>query len=205
MLMRNYCFIAAFSVTLVCAFPMRGMGQSAAPAVEVFFGGSRLAEHDQYFSAHDDGLNLAVTGNFNRAFGLETDVNYLMSASVLSPPAFGDDYRFLAGPHVAYNGDRHVSPFAHFLVGVTHGIQNCDLFYVPPPAGCDTGDWILGRNAFTTDVGVGLDVKVFRFFWVRPLQVDYFHDFFSGAGKNKLQLSFGATFRFGSKGNSRGQ
>jgi hypothetical protein len=46
-------------------------------------------------------------------------------------------------------------------------------------------------------------VKVFRFFWVRPIQADYVHVFFSNAGENNLQLSFGFTFRFGSRGKTR--
>jgi len=45
-----------------------------------------------------------------------------------------------------------------------------------------------------------LDVRVFRFFWVRPLQADYVRVFFPNAAENNLQLSFGFTFRFGSLG-----
>lgn len=72
-----------------------------------------------------------------------------------------------------------MSPFSHVLVGLTHGRQYCggpdDLL------NCNIGNRERGGNAFTTAVGGGLDVKVFRFFWVRPIQADYVHVFFSNA------------------------
>jgi hypothetical protein len=186
--------------------PALAGAQNAAPSVEIFLGGSTLRQPGPYIVRDRNyGPTIGITANFNRTVGVELDLSAFPTAPLMGPPAFGDEYRALVGPHVAYNGDRHVSPFAHFLVGVTHGIQDCSYFDVPPLPGCDRGDGVLGSNPFTTDFGAGLDVKVFRFFWVRPLQVDWFHDFYSGAGKNRVELSFGATFRFGNKGKARGK
>ena len=175
-------------------------GQGNTPAGEIFFGGSRIWESDSYGRYQDNGLSLAATTNLNRYLGLETDLG-LITRSTPAPPAFADRFRFLAGPHFESNADKHVSPFAHFLVGVTHGSQDCD--FLNPPPGCDTGDWIAGRPAFTMDLGAGLDIKVLGPFWVRPLQADFFHEYFPGSTENKLQLSFGLTFRFGTRGKSR--
>jgi hypothetical protein len=52
-------------------------------------------------------------------------------------------------------------------------------------------------------MGGGLDVKVLRFFWIRPIEADYVHAFFSEAAENNLELSFGFAFRFGSAGRTR--
>jgi len=200
--MRKYFVIALLCASSIAAWPSNGHGQNAAPTVEVFFGGSKLWEHATGGPYHNNGRELAVTGNFNRFLGLEMDLSEFGSSAAVAPaPAYGDYSRLLFGPHFAYNANSHVSPFSHVLAGLTHGRQYCggpdDLL------NCNIGNWERGRNAFTAAVGGGLDVKVFRFFWVRPIQADYVHVFFSNAGENNLQLSFGFTFRFGSRGKTR--
>ena len=99
---------------------------------------------------------------------------------------------------MAYNGNSRLSPFGHALLGLTRdrlcGADSCYL----------TSEEI-GRNAFATAVGEGLDVKVFRFFWVRPIEADYVHAFYSGLPENNLELSLGFTVRFGSRGKARKQ
>lgn len=180
-------------------------GQDPAPAVEVFIGGSKLWEHAVGGPYHNYAVKLAVTGLFNRFFGLETDVSKTdatrLEEFLPPPPAYGDYFRFLSGPHFTYNANSRVSPFAHFLVGLTHGRQNC--FSLNPPPDCNFGNWDRGGNAFTTAIGAGLDVKVFHLFWFRPIQADYVHVFFPNAAENNLELSFGFTFRFGSSARSR--
>jgi hypothetical protein len=197
--MRKYFVITFICTGLIALWPGSGLGQGTAPDFEVFFGGSKLWEHvsgSPYRGLyHNHGLRFAATGNFNRYLGLELDLEKFPN-SPIAPPAYGDYFRFLAGPHFAYNGNSRLSPFAHVLAGLTNG-RAC-----PPTSSCFLTSDEVGKTAFTADVGGGLDVKVFRFVWVRPIQVDYVHVFLPNAPENNLQLSFGVTFRFGSIGNA---
>ncbi len=193
--MRKCFLIALLWAGIIAVWPSKSHGQNAAPAVEVSFGGSKLWEHATGGPYHNHGVELAVTGNFNRFLGLEMEFSkFGNSAAVAGAPAYGDYLRLLFGPHFAYNANSRVSPFAHIPVGLTRGRQ------CPPTSACFlTSDEVPGY-AFTAAVGGGLNVKVLRFFWVRPIQADYVHVFFPNAAENNLQLSFGLTFRFGSQG-----
>ncbi len=196
--MTRKCFVVALlSPSLVAAWPINGHGQDVTPAGKIFIGGSKLWQHvseGPYRGPyHNHGLELAVTGNLSRFLGLEMDFSKFMNSPLVTP-AYGDYFRFLAGPHLAYRANSRVSSFAHVLAGLTRG-RAC-----PPTSSCYLTSDEVGGNAFTAAVGGGLDVKVFRFFCVRPIQADYVHVFFPNAAENNLQLSFGFTFRFGSQG-----
>jgi hypothetical protein len=190
--MRRYPSMAAACMGLIAVGPVSGRAQDAAPAAEIFVGGSKLWEHaggSVYAGLyHNSGVKVAATGNFNQFLGLETDLVKFQDI----PPT--DYFRIMFGPHFAYNASSRVSPFAHALLGLTRQ-RLC-----PPTSACFLRSEEVGRNAFTIAIGGGLDVKVFRFFWLRPLQVDYVHVFFPSAPENNLQLSFGFTLRFGSAG-----
>jgi hypothetical protein len=197
--MRNTYFILLLGTTLIIARPANSFGQDHAAAAEIFVGGSRLYESP---SSSQWGFTLGASGNVNRFFGVETNLSFTTS-SVPNPPAHGDYFRFLAGPRFEANGDAHLSPFAHFLVGTTRGSQDC--YGSPQLPGCNYGDWTTYNSAFTTDIGAGVDVKVFRSFWIRAVQAGYLHVYYPGAGQNRYQLSFGAVFRIGSRGKRRRQ
>jgi hypothetical protein len=176
-----------------------GYGQDTAPRIEVFIGGSKLWEHiggNPYGGVfHNHGLKVAAAGNFNRYLGVELDLEKFSNAPIATP-AYGDYFRFLAGPHFSYNAKSRVSPFAHILVGLTNG-RAC-----PPLNSCfQTADEV-GKSAFSAAVGGGLDLKVWRFLWIRPIQADYVHASFPNAPENNLQLSFGVTLWFGTRRNA---
>jgi hypothetical protein len=186
--MRKYFFIAVLCAGLIAAGPISGHGQDATPAVEVSVNGTKLWEHAAGGLYHNSGVSVAVTGNFNRFLGLETQLSKFQDI----PPA--DYFRFLFGPHFTYTAKSRVSLFAHILLGLTRD-REC-----PPTSSCFLRSEEVGRNAFTAGFGGGLDVKVFRFFWLRPIQADYVHVSFPSAPENNLQLSFGVALRFGSAG-----
>ncbi len=186
--MRKHFFIAVPCAALIAVWPSNGHGQGAAPAVEVFVGGSKLWEHVPGGLYYNSGVKVAVTGNLNRFLGLEMDLTKFQDI-----PA-SNYFRLMFGPHFAYNGNSHVSPFAHAFVGLTRD-RDC-----PPTSECFVRSEEVGRNAFTTTLAGGVDVKVFRFLWVRLIEADYVHAFFRNAAENNLQLSFGFTFRFGRQG-----
>jgi hypothetical protein len=76
------------------------------------------------------------------------------------PSVYGDYFRLLAGPHFAYNANSRVTS-----VRARSGGTNART---ATPSSCYLTSDEVGGNAFTTAVGGGLDVRVFRFFWVRP-------------------------------------
>jgi hypothetical protein len=191
--MRRYFVIALLCAGSVAAWPSNGHGQDSTPTGEIFIGGSKLWENAVGGPYHNHGVEVAVTGNFNRLLGLEMDLSEFGSPQAPAP-AYGDHLRLLFGPHFAYNANARVSPFLHILGGLTRGRQ------CPATSACFLTSDELPGYASTAAVGVGLDVKVFRFVWLRPIQADYVRVFFPNAGENNLQLSFGFTFRFGSRG-----
>jgi len=143
----------------------------------------------------------SITGNLNRFFGLEVDLrvyrNNLPDPVPISPGNSGPHstrFTFLFGPHFAYRGIPRVNPFAHVLVGGTHG-RSLSLISVPPAGEALT---LTGQTAFAAAFGGGLDVKVTRFLWIPVIQADYLRESFTNDVQNNLRLSFGVVFRFGS-------
>jgi hypothetical protein len=206
--MRKYLFTGGLCAALIAARPSSGHAQNAAPAAEVFIGGSTLWETTPLrYRFTNPGFDLAVTYNCNRFLGLETNISAFQDATPGSPVDV-DRFRLLLGPHFAHNANSRVSLFAHTLLGLTHGEKctaGCLLSRYPPGPLFAAQE---GGNAFTIGVGGGVDVHIFRWFWFRPVQADYMHVFFPYAvvsatpstPENNLQLAFGFTFRFGSRG-----
>jgi hypothetical protein len=190
--MRSCIFRVMVNVVLIAASALDGRAQESAAAGEIFFGGSKLWEHavgGPY--DNDGGPALALTGNFSRFLGVELNLVKFQDISP-TPPAFGDYFRVLFGPHFACNANSRVSPFAHVLVGVTGGRQ-CPA----PPSPCSLTSEEIARHAFTQAIGGGVDVKVYRLLWVRAIQADYVRVPFPNAAENNLQVSVGVVFRFG--------
>jgi hypothetical protein len=195
---KRFFLVAVLGAALVAAGPVNTYAQDHAPEGEIFIGGSKLWEHASGGPYHNHGLKVAITGNFNRFLGLEIDLSKFQGVGGVAPPAYTDCFRFLAGPHIAYSGSSRMSPFAHVLVGGTYGRQIIPPPY-PPGVIPNTASDLRGKTAFTVVPGGGLDVKVLRFLWIRPIQADYVRAFFPTARENNLQLSFGLTLRFGSR------
>ena len=130
---------------------------------------------------HDFGWAGSITGNFNNYAGIEFD------AGCCQKPGWpnGHQYTFSVGPHFAYRRNARLQPFAHVLLGLTHGRQ------VTPT---QHSTW---RPGFTAGFGGGLDVRVSRFLWARPIQADYFRDSFRDDVQKNSRLSFGIVVRFG--------
>jgi hypothetical protein len=200
--MRKCCSIGLLCTCLIAAWPLDSRGQNAPLAGEIFFGGSKMWTYAKgspglqsgHFDTH--GWGGSITGNFNQYVGLEADV-FKYSAYSEYPPAYANRYTFLFGPHFAYHRVSRVTPFAHVLLGATRGSQ----YILPPyPPGVipQTASDLKGGTAFTVGAGGGLDVRAWRFVWVRVLEADYLHASFPNNGQSSLQLSFGFTLRFGS-------
>jgi hypothetical protein len=169
--------------------------QASAPKLEICGGVTKLWGHTNGSKFDDGGGEVSGTFYFNRLVGLEgefVEFNY----SPPDAPAYGSDFSLLFGPHIAYHRNRWVSPFAHALVGFTSGDANGPNYTT------------IDRSAFTFGVGGGVDLKVWRLLWLRPIQADYLREPFPGgpdvgfppALENNLRLSAGFVVRFGSFG-----
>ncbi|MBZ5560942.1 MAG: hypothetical protein LAP13_00820 [Acidobacteriia bacterium] len=188
-------FIALICAGLITAGPLRGAAQDQVPEVEIFAGGSKVWTDTvgTHFRTH--GWGGSITGDFNRYVGAEMEI-LKYSGYSQDPPAFANRYSLLFGPRFTYRGTRGVTPFAHVLVGATHGAQNI-LPPFPPGIIPNTASALKGGMAFTVGLGGGLDVRAWRFIWVRPLQVDYLRASFPNDVQNSLRLSFGLVLHVG--------
>jgi len=204
---QRHCLITLLCGCLLAACGVNGQGQDAAPTAEVFIGASTLWETTPlHIRFTNPGFDLAVTYNRNRFVGLEANVSAFEDAAPWST-IYVDRFRLLLGPHFAHNVNSRVRLFAHALGGLTRGqecIAGCYIYRYPPGGPLAAAQqW---GNAFTAAVGGGVDVRIFRWFWFRPIQADYVRVFFPYAlesaplssPENNLQLAFGFTFRFGS-------
>ena len=193
--MRRYLLIALLCADLITAGPLRGAAQDQVPEAEIFAGGSKVwtDASGTHFRTH--GWGGSITGNFNRYVGAELEVFKYADYSQ-DPPAYANRYALLLGPRLTYRGSRFVTPFAHVLVGATHGRQNILPPY-PPGVIPNTASALKGGTAFTVGLGGGLDVRAWRFAWIRVVQADYLRASFPNNVQNSLQLSFGLVVHLG--------
>ncbi len=196
-------FIVAFCAGATAALPSSGAAQASAPDAEVYAGVTKLYGRVSGNEFDDGGGQGSVTGYFNRVLGVEAELAEF-NFSPGNVPAFANNYSLLFGPHFAWHGNKRVSPFGHILPGVTRGYVNGPNYTV------------IGRSAFTVGLGGGVDVKVWRFLWLRPIQADYlrepfptipvsltgvpppFRGLYSSFLQNNLRLPAGIVVRFGS-------
>lgn len=143
----------------------------------------------------------AVTYNFTKHLGATAEVaGYTNDTDGATFKTEG----YLFGPTVRFGPkNSRFSFFAHQLFGVTHiGITP------DSSANCNSTQRTCAANPFTTASGGGVDVKVSKHLWVRPVQLEYFNEAVSvGALENEyvgnehislqgLRYSAGAVYRF---------
>jgi hypothetical protein len=97
---------------------------------------------------------------------------------------------YLFGPQVSFPG--RVSPFANVMLGGAHSSSGSNLTSNPvitPQNGSS-------NSAFAVSVGVGIDLKVTSFLWVRPVQIDYLATRFNSNTQSLPRLSAGVVLHF---------
>jgi hypothetical protein len=196
-------FRVAFCAGAIAALQPSGVAQASAPQVEVYAGVTKLYGDVSGNEFDDGGGEVSATGYFNRVVGVEADfARFVFNAPLV--PVFANHESALFGPHFAWHGNSRISPFGHVLLGVTRGDTSGPNYTV------------IGRSAFTLGLGGGVDVKVWRFLWLRPIQIDYLREpfpavpvsltgvppplrpLFGSYLQNNLRLSAGVVVRFGS-------
>ena len=176
-----------------------GWAQASAPEAEIHGGLTKLWGHTNGYKFDDGGGEVSVTGYLNRSVGLEGEFAEF-SYSPPNAPAYGSYFSLLFGPHFAYHGNRWMNPYAHVLLGFTRGDAT-------GPSFSESG--VIDRSGFTIGIGGGVDVKIWRILWFRPIQADYLRESFPGdpyglppfsrALENNLRLSAGFVLRVGSR------
>jgi opacity protein-like surface antigen len=169
------------------AFPWSAFAQESTPKAEVFGGYSYFRATDPT-TIHLNGWNGSITGNLTDWFGVVGD----FSGHYGSPSIFGigipfvdvQQHSFLFGPRLSYRGNDKVTPFGHFLIGVSRA--NAGAFGLS-----------LSDTALAAAAGGGLDINLNDTVAIRAVQADYLMTRFQDERQDNLRLSFGIVFRFG--------
>lgn len=118
-----------------------------------------------------NGWKFAATYNLNHYLGITADLSGQYNADFLGSnrffaPAKPFDthiHNFLFGPTVTYRNHTRIIPFAHFLVGDSHGT----IF--------DNNGFGATSDGFAVAVGGGADLQLTRSLLLRLGQLDYVH------------------------------
>lgn len=155
--MRKLLIIFAFLE--VCSIP--AMSQERAK-VDLFLG----YEYTHYPATSANGLNISVTGNLTRRFGVTADFSGVYNHGL-------HDYTYMFGPVFTVPG-KHVTPFFHVLIG---------------------GARFVNSNIGAAALGGGLDAFINRRIAFRVLQADWLlFDWFAFTRNGRL--SSGVVVRF---------
>lgn len=130
-------------------------------------------------SVNANGWDFAVTGKFNRYFGVKTEINGDYASDILGTGSKGNVHNIMFGPTVSYSVGR-ITPFAHALYGVSHL----------------DGNSISGQNSFAMAYGGGVDVNFAKRLAVRLGQFDYVRTQFNSSSQNHFRYSSGIVLRF---------
>ena len=199
--MKQILLILRLCLGIAVVRPIPSWAQETTPEGELFVGVSKFAGKSAFSEfvcvrascmrvttpsirvPYDSaGADFSITGNINRFAGLEVNLNCCKRPASLS----GKQLTLSGGPRFVYRKDSHLNPFAHVLLGLTHGRQ------ATPDA---HSRW---RGGFATILGGGVDVKVTRYLWARAFQLDFVRESFRDDVQRSSKLSFGIVFRFGS-------
>jgi hypothetical protein len=169
------------------------------PRGEVFLGYSHLACNNPSYifgfgvggkkpgnNCSYNGWDLSVAINANKLASFVADVGGTYNAS--NPPRGLQDhyhvYTFLFGPRLSLRKFNKVTPFVQGLVGIAR---------VTPG--------LLGwpyENDFAVALGAGVDIKVYKNFSFRPVQLDYLGIKSGKPLTDNIRYNAGFTYSFGS-------
>jgi opacity protein-like surface antigen len=173
-----------FLAAALVAFAASAARAQETPKVEVFGGYA-------YGGANAHGWNGSVAANVNRWLGLVGDFGgtYTSFDSADASERIRT-HSFLFGPRFSLRRNRHVTPFAHALLGAAHTDSRARELGL---------DFHFTDTAFAAALGGGLDVRVGRHVAVRVFQLDYLRTNFFGESQNNGRASAGLVIRLGDR------
>jgi hypothetical protein len=137
-----------------------------------------------------NGASGSVAYNVNSWVGVVGDFGVSHAGNLNSTGLDLTITSYLFGPRVSYRRHKKFTPFAQLLFGGAH--QSGSLIAASPGS----------TNEFAMAVGGGLDVSLFRYVSLRPVQLEYLRTGFSNGingGQNNFRFSAGIVLRFGHK------
>lgn len=173
-----------FAAVVILLVTLPASAQEETPKAEVFGGYS-------YGGSNAHGWNGSVAGNVNKWLGLVADFGgqYTRIESPDSSERI-KTHSFLFGPRLSVRRNKHVTPFAHVLVGAAHNDARAREGGL---------DFHFTDTSFAAALGGGLDVRVSEHVAIRAFQLDYLRTNFFGGTQNNGRISVGVVFRFGKK------
>ena len=168
-------FVLFLSMFSLAAFAQE---METAPRAEIF-GGYQYTRFDGGVNAN--GWNTAVTGNFNRWFGVAAD----FSGAYKSQDGVSfNNYTYTFGPVVSWRHNEAFTPFAHFLAGGFH-------------ASAALGGLSGSDGGFAMMFGGGVDVKATTHIALRAVQFDWLSLRSNGSSdSNNMRISTGLLLRY---------
>ena len=170
--------------------------QGNPPRQEDTFGG--------FAAFHANGWAVAIDDNLNRWFALELSLSdhYGPSADELAVRSLGPvlnyapRFMFLGGPAISFARLPQVTLFAHALFG---GVRGTGKGFLTEIACVETRPCDITRSetAFATALGAGIDLKLTRQVWIRPIQLDYVRANFTESAQNNVRVATGVVLAVG--------
>jgi opacity protein-like surface antigen len=192
-------------VSLLLIFTIAALGEDETPRMETFLGytfvRANSATHIPSFSANGGSGQFAY--NFGSWIGVVADMGAVHNGNIHGISLDSTMANFLLGPRVSVRKWGRVRPYFQTLFGGVYGTTSTavnDLVLL--------GDLPEGFNlratrqqtAFAMTAGGGLDIKINKHVFFRPVQLEYFltrlHDFRSGTDNNQNNLRYSAGFNF---------
>lgn len=136
--------------------------------------------------------------NWKKWLGAEgevTDTWYTLRSAGF-PPDKIYIYTFLAGPRFYPLGHHRITPFGHILIGAGH-------YSSATPAFGGFHGATITSNAYTYEVGGGLDLNLWKHWGVRMIQADFGNANYvknaSVPNRGSTRFSFGVVYHFGGR------
>jgi opacity protein-like surface antigen len=186
--------LALFAFVVLLALPT--FAQDQTPVFEVG-GGYQFRSFDTQLAPrlNENGGFFTADFNINRWLGMAAQIDITHTNQGVN--GTWNDYGFMFGPQIYPLGHHRLTPFVHGLFGVSY--ISVFLPATPPPnqqAAATVTD-----NAFSYEVGGGLDWSLTRHVALRLPEADFEQQRFFGGNpnQNNFKFSAGIVFRFGDR------
>jgi hypothetical protein len=170
------------------------------PSADAFFGFSLLhaTSSQPILAGTSYGGVGTLAWNINEHVGIEAEVGGYHNGAVNTFHSDTNSVTYLFGPRLSYGRLKRFDPYCHVLVGGIHTATSVlDQPTVNPLIAQTTQRHTVSQDGFTIGVGGGMDIRINRYVYFRPIQIDYVPSMLSNIGPSGLtNNSFRSNFRY---------